>query len=166
MANGTTGRLPGHPDRDSLLTFPAWSSATTRATRRSPDNTAGPLHNKIPEPAADNNSTYWKPSFNRQHYLDMFFNGMPEQDGESFKGIYKEMSSGRFDLEGDVSNWVTVPNNEASYGQTESNQDMTRFITDSATAWYNAAEGGRQERRRDQGVPQVVRHLGPLRLRR
>jgi immune inhibitor A len=46
------------------------------------------------------------------------------------------MSSGRFDLEGDVSDWVTVPNSEASYGQTESNKDMTRFIQDTANAWY------------------------------
>ena len=62
----------------------------------------------------------------------VFFNGMPEQGGESFRDVYKEISSGRFDLEGDVSDWVTVPNNEASYGQTETNQDMTRFIGDSA----------------------------------
>ncbi len=70
----------------------------------------------------------------------MFFNGMPEQNGESFHGVYKEMSSGRFDVEGDVSNWVTVPNNEASYGQTENNTDMTRFIDDSGEAWLKAQQ--------------------------
>jgi len=99
--------------------------------------TAGPVHNNIPAPdRSEDNSTYWRSSFDRQHYLDMFFNGMPDQNGESFNGVYKEMSSGRFDVEGDVSDWVTVPNSEASYGQTESNVDMTRFIGDSAQAWY------------------------------
>jgi immune inhibitor A len=98
---------------------------------------AGPVHNNIPAPdRSEDNSTYWRSSFDRQHYLDMFFNGMPDQGGESFNGVYQEMSSGRFDVEGDVSDWVTVPNSEASYGQTESNVDMTRFIGDSAQAWY------------------------------
>jgi immune inhibitor A len=109
-----------------------------KADARFPDApAAGPVHNNIPSPdRAEDNSTYWRPGFDRQHYLDMFFNGMPDQNGESFNGVYKEMSSGRFDVEGDVSNWVTVPNSEASYGQTESNVDMTRFIGDSAQAWY------------------------------
>ena len=98
---------------------------------------AGPVHNNIAAPdRSQDNSTYWRPGFDRRHYLDMFFNGMPDQNGESFNGVYQEMSSGRFDVEGDVSDWVTVPNSEASYGQTESNVDMTRFIGDSAQAWY------------------------------
>ncbi len=110
-----------------------------KADPRYPSATAGPVHDAIPQPdRSEDNSTYWKPSFDRRHYLDMFFNGMPEQNGESFHGVYKEMSSGRFDVEGDVSDWVTVPYDEASYGTTESNKDMTRFIGDSATAWYDA----------------------------
>jgi immune inhibitor A len=104
---------------------------------RFPDAPAGPSAGAIPEPdRSKDNSTYWSPSFDRKHYLDMFFNGMPEQGGESFKGIYKEMSSGRYEVNGDVGDWVTVPNNEASYGQTESQADMTRFIQDTANAWY------------------------------
>ena len=38
---------------------------------------------------------------------------------------------------GDVSDWVQVPHNEASYGETESHEDMTRFVDDSAEAWYD-----------------------------
>jgi immune inhibitor A len=114
-----------------------------KADPRFPEAPAtGPVHGQIPEPAAADNSTYWRSDFNRQHYLDMFFNGMPDQGGESFKKAYDEMSSGRFDLEGDVSDWVTVPYSEASYGQTESNPDMTRFIGDSATAWFTAQKAG------------------------
>ncbi len=106
-----------------------------------PDQTAGPANNEIPAPGPNDNSTYWKSAFNTEHYLDMFFNGMDEQDGESFKGLYKEMSSGRFDLQGDVSDWVTVPHPEAYYNDAdgvEGQPEMTAFIGDSATAWYDA----------------------------
>jgi immune inhibitor A len=61
---------------------------------------------------------------------------MADQGGESFADLYDEMSSGRFDVQGDVSDWVKVPYHEASYGTTESNVDMTRFIQDAANAWY------------------------------
>ncbi|MCK0116954.1 immune inhibitor A [Isoptericola sp. S6320L] len=103
---------------------------------RFPDAPAGPVHNAIPEPTTQDNSTYWTSDFSREHFLDMFFEGLDDQGGESFHGVYDEMSSGRFDLQGDVSDWVTVPYHQASYGQTESNVDMTRFIQDSADAWY------------------------------
>jgi immune inhibitor A len=108
-----------------------------QADERYPDATAGPAHNEIPEPAADDNSTYWEPDFSREHYQEMFFTGLEDQDGESFAGVYDEMSSGRFDLQGDVSDWVTVPYSTASYGTTESGTDMTRFIQDTADAWYD-----------------------------
>jgi immune inhibitor A len=107
-----------------------------QADERFPDAAAGPTHNQIPEPAGDDNSTYWEPDFSSEHYKEMFFTGLEDQDGESFAGLYDEMSSGRFDLQGDVSDWVTVPYNTASYGTTESGTDMTRFVQDSADAWY------------------------------
>ena len=39
-------------------------------------------------------------------------------------------------MNGDVSDWVKVPFNQASYGETESHTDMTRFIDHGAEAWY------------------------------
>ena len=52
------------------------------------DNGSGPRAGQIPEPdRSTDNSTYWTPTFDRKHYLDMFFNGMPEQAGESFKSV-------------------------------------------------------------------------------
>ena len=99
------------------------------------DAPKGPKRNKIKKPGSSDNSTYWKKNFNRKHYKRMFFTGLPDQKGESFRDVYDEMSSGRFDVEGDVSPWVTVPKHEASYGTNESSKDMTRFIADSATAW-------------------------------
>jgi immune inhibitor A len=79
-----------------------------------PDSPAGPLHNEIPEPSADDNSTYWESDFSRSHFMDMFFHG--DANGESFRDVYDEMSSGRFDLQGDVSEWVTVPHRGSYYG--------------------------------------------------
>jgi len=96
---------------------------------------AGPQHNEIPEPdRSTDNSTYWTEDFSRSHFLDLMFG----TDGESFKDLYEEMSSGRYTVDGDVSDWVRVPYHEASYGQTESQTDMTRFVRDGATAWYEA----------------------------
>jgi immune inhibitor A len=104
---------------------------------RFPTAPAGPAAGEIPPPAASDNSTYWKPSFDRQHYMDMFFNGMPEQNGESFQDFYKEQSSGRYEVQGDVSDWVQLEKNQATYGETESHTDMTYFIDDTAEAWYD-----------------------------
>lgn len=107
-----------------------------QADERYPDAAPGPAHNEIPEPKRSDNSTYWEPDFSQEHFEEMFFTGLEDQDGESFHGVYDEMSSGRFDLQGDVSDWVTVPYSTASYGTTESGEDMTRFIQDTADAWY------------------------------
>lgn len=92
------------------------------------------LHNQIPEPGADDNSTYWVEDFSRDHYLKMFF----ADEGESFKNVYEEMSSGRYTVNGDVSDWVKVDKPQAEYGTTESHADMTYFIDDTAEAWYDA----------------------------
>ena len=110
----------------------------------------GPQHGQIPEPAPSDNSTYWKADFSRQHYLDMFFNGMPEQGGESFKDFYREMSSGRFQLSGDVSDWVSVERPESYYGANlvggvEDPERMAEFIQDSADSWFTAQLAGRTD---------------------
>ena len=95
---------------------------------------AGPVHNQIPEPdRSQDNSTYWLPDFDREHYQDMMFG-----EGESFKDFYLKQSNGRFLAKGDVSDWVSVPYNEARYGSNKGSQSRTYwpFIEDTATAWY------------------------------
>ncbi|GAB6940427.1 immune inhibitor A domain-containing protein [Isoptericola variabilis] len=130
-----------------LLTFLVQFGDQPDPEGRYPDAAAGPVRNEIPEPTRSDNSTYWEPDFSQEHYREMFFTGLEDQGGESFAGVYDEMSSGRFDLQGDVSDWVTVPYNGASYGSNqkdpetgedlgESQKDMTRFIQDAADAWY------------------------------
>jgi immune inhibitor A len=99
----------------------------------------GPVHNQIASPdrtwdgnSTDDNSTYWVPDFNRAHYLDMMFG-----DGESFKNFYLKQSNGRFLAKGDVSDWVTVPYNEARYGAKNNADGYWNYIKDTASAWYD-----------------------------
>jgi immune inhibitor A len=111
-------------------------------TKPATGGTAGPVHNQIPSPdrkwdgsATDDNSTYWTSDFNTQHYKDMMFG-----QGESFKDFYTKLSNGRFLAKGDVSDWVKVPYNEATYGSNKQSDAAGAwpFVADTATAWYNA----------------------------
>jgi immune inhibitor A len=71
---------------------------------------AGPLHNSIPEPERTNdNSTLWQANYNPAHYDNMYFTRMAQ--------YYQSQSSGRYSVEGDVTEWVKVPFNEARYGR-------------------------------------------------
>ncbi|KGN41073.1 hypothetical protein N801_09395 [Knoellia aerolata DSM 18566] len=120
----------GLQSTDSILTF--LIEFGDQVDPRFPAAGAGPVHNAIPQPdRAVDNTTYWVDDFDREHFQDMFFG-----PGESMSSLYREMSSGRYTVKGDTSEWVTVPWNSASYGQTESQADMTRFIQDGASAWY------------------------------
>ena len=120
----------------SILTN--FGTKTMAATGGAP----GPMRNEIPAPdrnwngdATDNNSTYWVADFNRAHYMNMMFGA-----GESFRDFYLKQSQGRFLAKGDVSDWVTVPYNEARYGSPKiSEADGYRnYIKDTGNAWYDA----------------------------
>ncbi|MEO7268879.1 MAG: immune inhibitor A domain-containing protein [Knoellia sp.] len=111
-------------------------------TKPTTGGTAGPLHNEIPKPdrkwdgsATDNNSTEWSADFNRDHYQDLMFG-----EGESFKDFYLKQSNGRFLAKGDVSDWVKVPYNAATYGSNKISDAAGAwpFIADSATSWFNS----------------------------
>lgn len=79
-----------------------------------PDGSAltydGPLHNRIPKPnRAVDNTTLWQRDYSPAHYENMYFNRMA--------AYYQSQSSGRYTVEGDVTEWVKVPFNEARYGR-------------------------------------------------
>jgi immune inhibitor A len=75
-----------------------------------PQQFNGPMHNQIPAPDRSvDNSTLWQPDYTREHYEDMYFNRMRE--------YYEHQSSGRYTIEGDVTEWVKVPFNQARYGR-------------------------------------------------
>jgi immune inhibitor A len=74
---------------------------------------AGPMHNEIAKPdRSTNNSTYWLPDFNKEHYQDLYFGDGPL----SLKSYYEKQSANRYSVQGDVQGWVQVPYNEARYG--------------------------------------------------
>jgi immune inhibitor A len=77
---------------------------------QSTKDVTGPLHNEIPEPDRKlDNSTLWQADYNRDHYQDMYFNRMAK--------YYERQSSGRYSVEGNVTEWVKVPFTEALYGR-------------------------------------------------
>ncbi|WP_345573403.1 immune inhibitor A domain-containing protein [Streptomyces prasinosporus] len=96
--------------------------------------TPGPLHNQIAEPDRDeDNSTAWKADYNREHFQELYFG-----DGtDSMKTYYEKQSSGRYSIDGEVSDWVKVPYNEARYGSNKCDPDNCAWfaVQDGVTAW-------------------------------
>ncbi|MEU7064493.1 immune inhibitor A domain-containing protein [Streptomyces sp. NPDC046161] len=103
--------------------------------------TPGPRHNTIGKPAADDNHTLWRKDFDRSYYQRQFFSDAPES--ASMRAYYQLQSSGRYDMDGTVTDWVRLPWNEARYGtdncsepgQCRTNWDLVR---DATTAWYDS----------------------------
>ena len=92
-------------------------------------------HNQIPEPDRSvDNSTIWRPDFNRAYYMDMLFNSAP--GANSMRNFYIEQSSGRFAVNGDVSDWVPVPGNGATYDDDLGGPAVWQFLIDSTSSWY------------------------------
>lgn len=112
-----------HPDFPDVDTDPNTPGPTTFE---------GPVRNQIPEPdRSKDNSTVWQADYDRKHYQDLYFG-----DGkgvESVKTYYEAQSSGRYSVDGYVSDWVKVRYNEARYGR----EDATTWnlIQDAVTQW-------------------------------
>jgi immune inhibitor A len=95
----------------------------------------GPLHNAIEEPDRDeDNTTLWKEDFDREHFTDVYFG-----DGRgSLKTYYEAQSSGKYSVDGTVSDWVKVDYNEARYG----NNACGSLVCD--TVWDAVRDGVNQ----------------------
>ncbi len=95
-------RHPDYPDQDTNPDIPG------------PKVFDGPVRNSIPQPDRSvDNSTVWQPNYDRAHYQDLYFGDGPN----SVKSYYERQSSGRYSVSGEVTDWVTVPYNEARYGR-------------------------------------------------
>ncbi len=98
----------------------------------------GPEHNEIPKPdRTTDNSTMWKANYGRGHYENMYFNRM--------RKFYENESSGKFSIDGTVTEWVKVPFNQARYGRNEGN--TIYLVRDALAYWVDqktkpVAEGG------------------------
>ncbi|MEW2438083.1 immune inhibitor A domain-containing protein [Streptomyces caniferus] len=97
----------------------------------------GPAHNKIAEPdRAKDNSTAWQKDFNQKHFQDLYFSH--DKKKQSLAKYYEKQSSGRYSVQGEVSDWVKVDYNEARYGSNYCGQ------TNCASAWDLIRDGVNQ----------------------
>lgn len=96
--------------------------------------TVGPLHNEIAEPdPTKDNSTAWQADYNQEHFNELYFGTGKGVD--SMKTYYEKQSSGRYSVDGEVSDWVKVPYNEARYGSNDANTGAWYAVQDGVTAW-------------------------------
>ena len=98
--------------------------------------TEGPLHNQIPKPNRKlDNSTVWNSNFSQGYFQNLYF-----MSDESLRGYYETQSSGRYSVNGEVTDWVKVPYTEGRYG-TDSCGDTVcptvwDLVRDAANIWY------------------------------
>ena len=100
----------------------------------------GPLHNQIPQPDRSvDNTTIWTPDFSKSYFENLLFSEAP--GAVSMRNFYIEQSSNRYTVNGEVTDWVQVPYNEARYGANYCGDIVCAttwlFVRDSAAAWYN-----------------------------
>ncbi|WP_399090348.1 immune inhibitor A domain-containing protein [Streptomyces sp. BBFR2] len=96
--------------------------------------TPGPAHNTIARPdRKDDNSTAWQPDFSRQHFQDLYFSH--DKKKQSLAKYYEKQSSGRYSVDGEVTDWVKVDFNEARYGSNYCGD------TNCANAWDLVRDG-------------------------
>ncbi|MGW9427316.1 immune inhibitor A domain-containing protein [Streptomyces decoyicus] len=97
----------------------------------------GPAHNQIAQPdRAEDNSTAWQKDFNQKHFQDLYFSH--DKKKQSLAKYYEKQSSGRYSVQGEVSDWVKVDYNEARYGSNYCGQ------TNCASAWDLIRDGVNQ----------------------
>ncbi len=105
----------------------------------------GPQHNQIPQPnRAVDNTTIWAPNFDQAYYQNLLFSETP--GASSMRNFYIDSSSGRYAVNGDVTNWGTVTYNEARYGTNACGSivcsTVWRFVNESSDNWASAYPGG------------------------
>jgi immune inhibitor A len=103
--------------------------------------TPGPLHNTIPAPDRSvDNTTIWRPDFNRAHYEQTLFSEAP--GAISMRNFYIELSANRYTVDGEVTDWGRVAHNEARYGSNYCGSIVCAttwlFVRDSVNAWFAA----------------------------
>ncbi|MGE3621270.1 MAG: immune inhibitor A domain-containing protein [Acidimicrobiia bacterium] len=98
-----------HPDYPDVDTDPATPG---------PSTFEGPVHNAIPEPDRRvDNTTVWEPDFSQAYFQELYFG--TGRGVESLRTYYERQSSGRYSVDGTVTDWVRVPYNEARYGRSD-----------------------------------------------
>ncbi|MDX8146660.1 immune inhibitor A [Lentzea sp. BCCO 10_0061] len=122
-------RHPDYPDRDTNPATPG------------PQRFDGPAHNQIPEPnRAVDNTTIWRKDFSQKYFQDLYFSR--KKDANSVANFYDKQSSGRYTVNGLVTDWVKVQYNEARYGRSNGYpcndnicNNSRELIKDAVTQW-------------------------------
>ncbi|MBG0565253.1 immune inhibitor A domain-containing protein [Actinoplanes aureus] len=132
-------RHPDFPDKDTTPQFAG------------PATFDGPLHNAIPEPDRTvDNSTIWQKDYSQEYYQKLYFG--TGKNVESVKTYFETQSSGRYSVDGKVTDWVKVKYNEGRYGRSNDNpadangddpavcassncQNVWALVRDAATQW-------------------------------
>ncbi|HSB00796.1 MAG TPA: immune inhibitor A domain-containing protein [Anaerolineales bacterium] len=101
----------------------------------------GPVHNQIPQPDRSvDNSTIWPADSTKAYYENMLFSEAP--GAVSMRNYYIEQSSNRYTVNGQVTDWVQVPYNEARYGTNACGgivcSSVWAFVRDGAKSWYDS----------------------------
>jgi len=96
-------------------------------------------HNSLPEPNRTfDNSSIWEPDFSREYFLDLLFNDSP--GANSMRSYFREQSSGRYTVKGDVTDWAKVPEGYAYYDDNVGGEDTSTnvwlFLQDMGDSWY------------------------------
>jgi immune inhibitor A len=94
---------------------PEFPDADVDPATAGPAEYDGPGFNHIPQPGPDDNSTQWRPKFDKKYYKNLYFG---EGEGvESLKTYYERQSSGRYSVSGEVTDITRVQYNQARYGR-------------------------------------------------
>jgi immune inhibitor A len=124
-------RHPSYPDQD------------TDPNTAGPVKFDGPLHNEIPEPdRTKDNSTIWQADYSQEHFQELYFSTDPGVD--SVANYYQRQSSGRYSVQGYVTDWVKVKYNEARYGRSNGFpctgnvcSNSYSLVADGVNQWFN-----------------------------
>ena len=93
----------------------------------------GPYHNQIAQPnRAVDNSTAWQPDFSSAYYNNILNVELPD--------YYQKQSSGRYVVNGLVTEWVRVPFNGARYGSNSSTDGSNTPYAGDPGAWTLIAD--------------------------
>ena len=119
-------RNPSYPDVDSDPATPG------------PTTFDGPLNNSIPAPdRTKDNSTIWQSDYSADYYRNLYFG--VGKNTESVKTYFQSQSSGRYSVDGEVTDWVKVQYNEARYGRDVCGShvctNVWALVRDAANKW-------------------------------
>ena len=158
-------RDPSYPDQDTEPGHAGPDHASTgRCTTRSPQ----------PDRTMDN-STVWQPDYDRAALPDLYFgqgDAAAPAATESVKQYYERQSSGRYSVDGEVTDWVKVPYNEARYGRSNGYPCAGNVCSQHLGPgprrhhpWVADQKAAGRTDADDQGRAGHVRPVGPQRLR-